>query len=91
MVNVLHQHLLSRLGNDTAGLDQVLSYFKAITLKRNEQVLRQGDICRWVYFVLNGCLQVFIVHEVGNETTRDIVIENNWCSELISFGYRTIF
>jgi CRP-like cAMP-binding protein len=86
MVNVLHQHLLSRLGNDTAGLDQVLSYFKAITLKRNEQVLRQGDICRWVYFVLSGCLQVFIVDEFGNETTRDIVIENNWCSELISFG-----
>jgi hypothetical protein len=21
-----------------------------------------------------------------NETTRDIVIEENWCSELISFG-----
>ena len=85
MENLRH-HLISRLGNDTSNLDDVLLHFKTVALKRNEQLLRQGDVCRWVYFVSNGCLQVYVIDDVGNETTRDIVTENNWCSELISFG-----
>jgi CRP-like cAMP-binding protein len=31
-------------------------------------------------------LQVYIYDTDFNETTRDIVIEDNWCSELLSFG-----
>ena len=38
-----------------------------------------------MYFISSGALQVF-VNEDGNENTRDIVLEDNWCSDLISFG-----
>jgi len=86
MINVLRQHIIDRLGNDVPHLDEVLSQFKHIKLKRNEQILTQGEVCRYVYFVASGCLQVFIYDSESNETTRDLVIENNWCSELISFG-----
>jgi CRP-like cAMP-binding protein len=86
MLDVLRQHLISRLGNDTNGLDDVLSHFKPVSIKRNGQLLRQGEVCRSVFFVSIGCLQVYVVDDNGNETTRDIVTENNWCSELISFG-----
>lgn len=86
MIEVLRNHIIGRLGNDLANLDEVLSTFKYISTKRNEQLLQQGEICKHVYFIAKGCLQVYVYDKDLNETTRDIVIENNWCSELLSFG-----
>jgi len=86
MIEILQQHIISRLGNDIDHLETVLQYFKPLYVKRNEFVLKEGDICRHVYFVAKGCLQVYVHDSEMNETTRDIVTEESWCSELISFG-----
>jgi CRP-like cAMP-binding protein len=86
MIEVLRNHIMSRLGDDLDNLDKVLSSFKHISTKRNEQLLRQGETCKYVYFIAKGCLQVFVYDKDFNETTRDIVVEDNWCSELVSFG-----
>jgi CRP-like cAMP-binding protein len=86
MVEVLRNHITSRLGNDVDNLDKVLSMFKHKRTKRNEQLLQQGEVCRYVYFIAKGCLQVYVYDKEFNETTRDIVLEDNWCSELLSFG-----
>ena len=86
METVLRDHITKRLGKDLDNLDKVLASFKHITTKRNQQLLQQGDACRYVYFVAQGCLQVYVHDKEMNETTRDIVIEDNWCSELVSFG-----
>ncbi|MES2616704.1 MAG: cyclic nucleotide-binding domain-containing protein [Bacteroidota bacterium] len=89
MIDILKNHIINRLGNDIDNLDTVLSKFKHITTKRNEQLLQQGDACRYVYFIAKGCLQVYSYDSDLNETTRDIVTEDNWCSELLSFGNGT--
>ena len=86
MINVLQNHITKRLGNDLDNLDKVLSAFKYLKVKRNEQILKQGEVCKQVYFIASGCLQVYVYDKEFNETTRDLVIEDNWCSELISFG-----
>lgn len=86
MIAILRNHITSRLGNDLENLDKVLSTFKHITTKRNQQLLQQGEICKYVYFVAKGCLQVYVYDKDLNETTRDIIVEDNWCSELLSFG-----
>jgi CRP-like cAMP-binding protein len=86
MIEILQQHIIKRLGNNVENLELVLSKFKPIEVKRNEQLLAQGEICKHVYFIAKGCLQVYVHDANMNETTRDIVIEDNWCSELISFG-----
>lgn len=86
MIEVLRNHLTTRLGNDLNHLDKVLSAFAHIRTKRNEQLLKQGDTCNFVYFIAKGCLQVYVYDKDSNETTRDIAIEGNWCSELLSFG-----
>lgn len=86
MIAVLRNHIVNRLGDDLANLNKVLSAFKHIKTKRNELLLQQGETCKYVYFVAKGCLQVFVYDKDFNETTRDIVIEDHWCSELLSFG-----
>lgn len=86
MIEILRKHITDRLDHHTDNLDTVLASFKHISTKRNEQILRQGEICKYVYFIAKGCLQVYTYDSESNETTRDIIIEDNWCSELISFG-----
>lgn len=86
MIEILRQHITNRLGNNLDNLDKVLSNFKPVYAKRNELLLQQGDVCKYVYFIAKGCLQVYVHDKDFNETTRDIVIEDNWCSELLSFG-----
>jgi CRP-like cAMP-binding protein len=86
MIEILKQHIEQRLGNNVPHIDKVLSHFRHISVKRNEFLLREGEVCRNVYFIAKGCLQVFVYDQDANESTRDILTENNWCSELISFG-----
>ena len=86
MIEILRQHIVSRLGTNISNIDLVLSKFKPIETKRNEQLLAQGGVCKYVYFIAKGCLQVYVYDNDMNETTRDIIIEDNWCSELMSFG-----
>ena len=86
MIEVLRNHITNRLGNDFDNLDKVLAMFNHVKTKRNEQILSQGEVCKYFYFIAKGCLQVYVYDKEFNETTRDIVIEDNWCSELLSFG-----
>ncbi|MFC4212719.1 Crp/Fnr family transcriptional regulator [Pedobacter lithocola] len=86
MIAVLKNHIISRLGNDIENLDKVIASFTHIKTKRNTQLLKQGDTCKYVYFIAKGCLQVYVYDKDFNETTRDIVVEDNWCSDLVSFG-----
>lgn len=86
MTEILRAHLLKRIGHETQQLGIVLQQFKPVICKRQDQLLRQGEVCRHVYFVAEGCLQVYVTDGEGHENTRDIVIEQQWCSELISFG-----
>ncbi|MEA5139047.1 Crp/Fnr family transcriptional regulator [Arcicella rigui] len=86
MIELLKNHIIQRLGDDIDQLDLVLTKFKPVVTKRNEQLLTQGEVCKYVYFIAKGCLQVYVYDHEMNETTRDIVIEDNWCSDLISFG-----
>lgn len=86
MIEILRQHLIDRLTHDTDNLDHVLNFFVPIKAERNTYLIEEGQICKNVYFVAKGCLQVFVYDHNMNETTRDIVTEGSWCSELISFG-----
>lgn len=86
MIEILKQHIISRLGTDIENIDTVLTYFKPLSVERNKFLVKEGEVCRYVYFIAQGCLQVFIHDADMNETTRDIVVEGNWCSELQSFG-----
>ncbi|AYL99523.1 cyclic nucleotide-binding domain-containing protein [Mucilaginibacter celer] len=86
MIDILRQHIINRLGKDTENLGQVLTYFKELHVKRGSLLVEKGGPCDQVYFIASGCLQVFVYDADLNETTRDIVTEENWCTDLISFG-----
>lgn len=89
MVNALKQHLIGQLGHNIDQLDTVIQHFTPITTKRNEFLVREGEICKHVYFIVKGCVQILVLDHEGHETTRDFYFENNWVSQLQSFGTQT--
>jgi hypothetical protein len=85
----LKKYLFTKLNFQEKNIDQIVSHFTEKKVKRNELVLRQGDLCDSAYFVSKGCLQMFTLDSQKKEVVRDFVTENCWCVELISFKNNT--
>jgi CRP-like cAMP-binding protein len=86
MIDALRQHLLTRLDKDSAGLETVLSHFKPQEVQRGQDLVNQGQVCRFVYFVVRGALQVYVLNRQYHESTRDIALDGSWVSDLSSFA-----
>jgi len=56
-----------------------------IRVKKNEHLLKAGDISRKVYFVEEGCLRQYLINTNGEVRNIYFKVECGWCSELESF------
>jgi len=69
--------------------DEVLKlepYLRPIELKRREFLLREGEVCRYNYFVEKGCLRMFFNNDKMVEQTMQFAIENWWLSDYFSYA-----
>ena len=61
------------------------SCFKHRVVKKNEVLVAQGSIAKYLYFVIKGCLRVFMVDDAGNESTRFLVLPGRFGTAFPSF------
>ena len=73
------------VGKNPEYLEDVLSHFLKVKLKRDEYLLTEGEVCPSIYFVQSGLLQVLQVDKKGDEKTTDLIIKDNWFTDLGSF------
>jgi len=66
-------------------LEQVLSFFKAMQVKKNEFMISPGETSQRIYFVDKGCLRIFFLTEGGTEATRHFAFEKQFATALVSF------
>ncbi len=85
MKEILKQHIIKRLGKEPDDLERVLEHFEVLTVKRGEHLLQQGELCRYVYFIVDGCIQVYVIDKNGNESIRDFYLEDYWVSDIFAF------
>ncbi|MEM0940826.1 MAG: cyclic nucleotide-binding domain-containing protein [Bacteroidota bacterium] len=67
----------------------VISHFKELKTKRGDHLLRQSEICKYVYYIVSGCLQVYVIDKNGNEFTRELYIEDGWATDIFGFQNQT--
>jgi CRP-like cAMP-binding protein len=67
----------------------ILSFFEERKYRRNQLLLRCGDVAHEVFFVLKGALHQFYIDEAGNERTCNFTFENDFITDLESFGQKT--
>ncbi|MEQ8573878.1 Crp/Fnr family transcriptional regulator [Fulvivirga sp.] len=89
MIDKLKQHITNRLGKSPENLDLVLPHFEESITKRGEIILRMGEVCKYVYFIVEGCIQVYVIDKNGNESTREFYLENQWVTDIFGFQNQT--
>jgi CRP-like cAMP-binding protein len=72
------------------GLDeQEASSFRAllrkIAVSKKETLLRQGDVCKHIYFVNNGALRAYYIDQHDKETTIMFGVTDWWITDMYSF------
>lgn len=68
---------------------EIFSFFQTVTVKKKENLLVEGQICKSNYFVLKGCLRKFFVNDKGVEQTTEFAIENWWITDNLSYEHQT--
>jgi CRP-like cAMP-binding protein len=84
MYELLKKYIDDRIKTDEETLQLVFSKFKPLKVKRNTFLLKEGDVCKYYYFVNKGCIRLMSITEVGQENTRYIAFEGNFGTALPS-------
>ena len=71
---------------DETETDHIESILQHKVIKKNVAVLNEGEVCRSVYFVNNGCLRVFHTDAKGDEYNMLFCPENWWAMDIASFS-----
>ena len=87
-MKALKNDIEKMVGKNPPFLDIVLNNFEKESLKRNEFLFKEGDICRSIYFIESGLLQVLQIDKNGFEKTTDLIIKDNWFTDIDSFKNR---
>lgn len=53
---------------------------------KKEVLLKEGERCREMYFITNGCLRLYLVNDDGSEQTIQFGIDNWWLSDFTVLG-----
>lgn len=58
-------------------------------LKKKEQLLANGELCKNIYFVCSGCLRTYYRDKEGEEHNVFFSPENWWATDMLSFSHHT--
>ncbi|MFC3158020.1 cAMP-binding domain of CRP or a regulatory subunit of cAMP-dependent protein kinases [Chryseobacterium arachidis] len=84
MYTQLEKYLTSRTEIDNKTLSYIYPHFKFKKNKRNEFLLKEGEICKNFYFVNKGCIRLFNINKEGEEATRYFHFEDSLGTALSS-------
>lgn len=60
-------------------------YTKLLNLKKKEDLLKEGQICRALYFVEKGCLRMFFTDKKAVEQITQFALDGWWIADYFSF------
>jgi CRP-like cAMP-binding protein len=79
------QHIKKFVNIPDEDLPGILSHFQVLKVKKKQNLLENGMVCRTNYFVVKGCLRMFFINDKGTEQTTHFAIENWWISDYLAF------
>ncbi|SDR04651.1 cAMP-binding domain of CRP or a regulatory subunit of cAMP-dependent protein kinases [Chryseobacterium soldanellicola] len=65
------------------------SAFKAKHLRKKQYLLQEGDICRYMSFIVKGSGRMYSVNDKGQEHIIRFAIENWWLGDYESYNFNT--
>lgn len=65
------------------------STFRAKHLRKRQYLLQEGDVCKYMSFMIKGCGRIYSVNEKGQEHIIRFAIENWWLGDYESYNFNT--
>lgn len=78
-------HIRKYVELDGDAFTVVNQYVQPVTLKKKEFLLKEGGICRSIYFVEKGCLRMFFINGKMSEQITQFALEKWWIADFFSF------
>ena len=72
-----------RLSDDDKRL--LTTHFKPKKLRKRQYFLQEGDVCKYIGFIIKGSARTFTVDEKGHEHTMKLSVEQWWLADFESF------
>ena len=85
MHSALIKHISKYIELDDNSIEVLYKYFKTNKYKKREFLLKEGQVCRSMYFVEEGCLRMFFIKDKTTEQITQFALENWWISDFFSF------
>lgn len=79
------KHIRKYVDLDDHSIEVLNRYIKPTSLKKKEFLLKEGQICRSIYFVEKGCLRMFFINDKMAEQITQFALEHWWISDFMSF------
>lgn len=93
MFEVFFYHILTKVSLSDEEKEIIKTYFIPKKLRRKQYLLQEGDVCKYIAFVVKGLLRSYNVDEKGDEHMNMFAWEGWWTSDMDSFlsGEKAIF
>jgi len=65
------------------------AHFKPKKLRKRQYFLQEGDVCKYIGFIVKGSARTFTVDEKGHEHILKLSLENWWLADFESFYHLT--
>ncbi|MFC6101522.1 Crp/Fnr family transcriptional regulator [Olivibacter domesticus] len=82
---IFQQHIEKFVQISSDEFEEIKKFFDTKEVAKKENLLEEGQICRYHYFVLTGLLRKFYINEKGIEQTTEFAIETWWLTD--NFAY----
>jgi len=89
MYDSLYQYILSKVHINIEEFEVVKESFTPKKLRKRQYLLQEGEVCRYVAFVVKGVLRQYLVDDKGNEHITQFAIEDWWISDRESMTNET--
>lgn len=87
MINSFRQHIERYQKISDEQFDAIKPYFEVHSLKKKENIQEAGQAKLYNYFILEGCLRMYTLHEKGQEITTEFALESWWlCDQKAYLG-----
>jgi CRP-like cAMP-binding protein len=86
MSDPLRAHIERFIEIDDAAYKAISDYFRPIKLRKKQNLLTEGKVCKSNYFIVRGCLRMFFINNKGVEQTVEFALENWWLADYASFS-----
>jgi len=84
MYQRLQKYITERMETDDQTLQAIFQRFKPLSVKRNEHLLKEGEVCKHYYFINSGCIRLYNINSSGQEGTRYFAFEGSFGTALPS-------